>query len=62
MAVTPYGEYAYVANYGSSAVSVITASTSPAVPEFPTQLVTITLVLSMIVILSAAAVAKKRIT
>ena len=66
MAVTPNGAYAYVTNFGSNSVSVIstatTASPSPTIPEFPAQLLIITLVVFMITGLSAVIIAKKRIT
>lgn len=39
-----------------------TASSSPAVPEFPDPLLITTLVVSMIILLSAVIIAKKRIT
>ena len=66
VAVTPNGAYAYVTNLGSNSVSVIstatTASPSPTIPEFPAQLLIITLVVFMITGLSAVIIAKKRIT
>ena len=66
MAVTPNGAYAYVTNFGSNSVSVIsaatTASPSPTVPEFPAQLLVIALVVFMITGLSAVIIAKNRVT
>ena len=66
VAVTPNGAYAYVANLGSNSVSVIStatnASPSPTIPEFPAQLLIITLVVFMISGLSAVIIARKRIT
>ncbi|MGD0646121.1 MAG: beta-propeller fold lactonase family protein [Candidatus Bathyarchaeia archaeon] len=70
VAVTPNGAYAYVTNEVSGTVSVIstttntvtTASPSPKVPEFPVQLLIITLFVFMIIVLSVAIIAKKRKT
>ena len=72
VAITPNGEYAYVTNQGTvtnyigmvSVISidtntVITASSSPAAPEFPTQLLTIILLVSIIIVLSVFIIAKK---
>ncbi len=68
VAVTPNGEYAYIANAGSDSVSVIstatdttkTASLSSMVPEFSAQLLGIMLAVFMIIILSAVTIAKKK--
>ena len=66
VAVTPNGAYTYVTNFGSNSVSVIStatnASPSPTIPEFPAQLLIITLVVFMISGLSAVIIARKRIT
>jgi hypothetical protein len=70
VAVTPNGEYAYVTNEGSGTVSVINTSTntvptvspSPTVPEFPAQLLIITMVVFTIIVLSVVIIAKNRIT
>ena len=66
VAVTPNGQYVYATNSGSNSVSVIStatnASPSPTIPEFPAQLLMITLVVFTITGLSAVIIAKKRVT
>jgi YVTN family beta-propeller protein len=70
VAVTPNGEYAYVTNIIDDSVSVINTSTntvptvspSPTVPEFPAQLLIITMVVFTIIVLSVVIIAKNRIT
>ena len=64
VAITPNGNYAYVTNSGGTTVSVIntasTASPSPTVPEFPAQLLGITLVVFMVAIFSVVIITRRK--
>jgi hypothetical protein len=56
----------YTTNFSTHKVSIVFTTTSPSpsptIPEFPDQLIGITLVVSIIIVLTAVIVAKKRIT
>lgn len=74
VALTPKGTYAHIANYEIGTVSVIGTSAptavptatpivaqTPTVPEFPVQLLIITIAVYTIILFSVVIIAKKRL-